>query len=209
MTKNTHRFFSLILIIAITASGCSTVFGRQQDDQMVTFDANVKDVEINCSGKRIETPGSLPLKQSKSHSCTAVKEGYEKKAFRVRSGTSWAGFGHSTAVNTAIWGWWTLGIGTGIGWLIDWPSGAMRNLKEENFYLEMKPEGSTGVATEALSKVVDTGKTVLSVTEAMVQNTSTAVLGNTLSEGAQQMGVTTDSAKPADSATPVAASAAA
>lgn len=155
------NFVVLILVGALATSGCSTVFGRHQDEQMVTFDSNVQGVDILCSGKRAETPGNIPLKQSKSHSCTAKKEGYEKKAFRIRSGTSWSGFGHSTAVNTAIWGWWTFGVGTAFGWLVDWPSGAMRNLKDDNVFVEMRPIGSTETASlaDSAEKAIDRGAT--------------------------------------------------
>ena len=126
------------LMTLLLLSGCSTIFGRHQDEQMVSFDANVQEVEVICSGKRVMTPGSLPLRQSKDHACTAQKEGYERKVFKIASGISWSGFGHSTATNSAAWGWWTLGIGTGIGWLVDLPSGAMKNLKEDSIYVEMK-----------------------------------------------------------------------
>lgn len=128
-----------ILLMAFQVTGCATMFGRQQDEQSVFFDSNISDVEVNCSGKRIKTPGSLPLRQSESHSCVAEKQGYQKKVFQVRSGNSWAGFGHSTAINTALWGWWTWGAGTIIGWLVDFPSGAMKNLKEDHFQLQLEP----------------------------------------------------------------------
>ncbi len=128
-----------ILLLAIQMTGCATVFGRQHDEQTVFFDSNVADVEVTCSGKRIKTPGSLPLMQSQSHSCTAEKEGYQRQAFQIRSGTSWSGFGNSTALNTALWGWWTWGFGTVMGWLIDLPSGAMKNLKEDHFNLRLEP----------------------------------------------------------------------
>lgn len=136
------RMISLMLCTAIVLSGCSTVFGRQNEEQNISFDSNVRGVQVICAGKRADAPGSIPLRQSKTASCTAEAPGYEKKVFNIRSGNSWAGFGHSTAINTAIWGWWTLGIGTGIGWLVDSVSGAMRNLKEESVYLDMKPLGS-------------------------------------------------------------------
>ncbi len=138
MYSSKMRFMSLFLCCTML-SGCATMFGRQHDEQAVTFDSNVQGVDVNCSGKRTVTPGNIPLMQSKNHSCTAEKSGYEKKAFQIKSGTSWAGFGYSTAINGALWGWWTLGIGVGIGWLIDWPSGAMRDFKEDSLYIEMKP----------------------------------------------------------------------
>ncbi len=159
--------FCAISLVATMLTGCATTFGRHHDEESVTFDSNVPGVEVICSGKRVETPGSIPLMQSKTHSCTAQKEGYEKKAFQIRSGTSWSGFGFSTALNTAAWGWWTLGIGTAIGWLVDWPSGSMRNLKEENLYLEMKPENSagkadvSGFALKADKELINTPTTVV------------------------------------------------
>jgi len=131
-----------VVLISVLATGCSTMFGRQHNEQTVFFDANVEDVEITCSGRRTKTPGNLPLRQSKSHSCEAELEGYEKQVFRIKSGISGGGFGHSTAVNTATWGWWTLGIGTGVGWLIDSTSGSMKNLKQDAFFLNMELIGA-------------------------------------------------------------------
>lgn len=184
------KFFS-ILLCCLYLTGCSTMFGRHQDEQMVIFDSSVSGVDVNCSGKRVETPGSIPLRQSKSHSCTAKLDGYEKKVFRIRSGTSWAGFAHSTATNGALWGWWTLGIGVGIGWLIDFPSGAMRNLKEDSFYLDMKPVGSSSAAAKAVSSTVNVVKTAVEVPTDVVKNTATAVVGTTVHEGAENLGVDT------------------
>jgi len=125
-------------VLAFELTGCATMFGRQQDEQTVFFDSNVPDVEVTCSGKRVETPGSIPLRQSKSHSCTAQKAGYQKRVFEIQSSNSWAGFGNSTALNTALWGWWTWGAGTVIGWIIDLPSGAMKNLKDDHFQIQME-----------------------------------------------------------------------
>lgn len=127
------------LFLSLELSGCATIFGRQFREEDVYFDSNIPDVEVTCSGKRARTPGSIPLTQSRNHSCTAEKEGYEKRVFKIRSGASWSGFAESTALNTAAWGWWTMGIGTGVGWLMDFASGAMRNVKEESIYLQMEP----------------------------------------------------------------------
>lgn len=181
--------FMSAFVLVVQLTGCSTTFGRQHDEQMVSFDANVPNVEVLCSGKRANTPGSIPLRQSKSHSCTAELEGYEKKVFRIGSGVSWGGFGHSTAINTALWGWWTLGIGTAIGWLVDFSSGAMRNLKEEDFYLQMKPSGTTGLTEKILHKTTDVGKTLVNVPTDVVKETASAVVGTTVRGGAEQLGV--------------------
>jgi hypothetical protein len=78
--SNSTKWVAIILL-PILFSGCSTVFGRQSDEQNVSFDANVQGVQVNCSGKRVDTPGSIPLRQSKNHSCVAESSGYEKKGF--------------------------------------------------------------------------------------------------------------------------------
>lgn len=128
-----------VLLMGIQLAGCSTLFGRHQDEQLVFFDANIEDVEVTCEGKRTNTPGSMTLRQSRNHSCVAEKPGYRKEVVEIRSGVSWSGFTHSAAFNTAAWGWWTLGIGTGVGLLIDFPSGAMKNLKEDHVEFRMRP----------------------------------------------------------------------
>ena len=39
-----------VLLIPVLLAGCSTVFGRQHDEQNVTFDSNVQGAEINPEG---------------------------------------------------------------------------------------------------------------------------------------------------------------
>ncbi len=128
-----------LFLLGTLASGCSTIVGRQRHEQEVVFKSNVEDVEVMCGGKTTKTPGGLGLRQSRNHTCTARKEGYETQIVKVKSGLSWKGFGHSTLTNAAAWGWWTLGIGVGIGWLVDLPTGAMRNLKVDEVYIELQP----------------------------------------------------------------------
>jgi hypothetical protein len=178
-----------VFLLPVLLCGCSTVFGRQSDEQNVSFDSNVQGVEVNCSGKRVNTPGNIPLRQSKNHACIAEAPGYEKKVFDIKTGISWGGFGNSTAINTAIWGWWTLGIGTVVGWLVDSASGAMRNLKEENIYLDMKPSGTTPTAEKIFFKAVDVGKAVIETPVNVVQNTASTVLDTTIRGGAEQVGI--------------------
>lgn len=178
---------SALVLSVFLLSGCSTIFGRHQDEQLVFFDSNLQEVEVTCSGKRVVTPGSVPLRQSKSHSCTAEKEGYEKKVFQIRSGVSWSGFGHSTATNTGAWGWWTLGIGTGIGWLVDLPSGAMKNLKEDTIYLEMRPLQQKNVAKKVIGKTLEATKTLVTVPVDTVRATTETVIETAVAEPVRQI----------------------
>lgn len=179
-------------VLSMGLTGCSTIFGRQHDEQTVYFDANVQEVEVNCSGKRTVTPGSLPLRQSKSQSCTAQKEGYEKKVFEIRSEVSGSGLGHSFATNTATWGWWTLGIGTAVGMLADLPSGSMKNLKENSIFLDMRPLSETATinpAKKILIKTASVGKTLVTVPVDAVRETTETVIDTTIGQTARQIGV--------------------
>lgn len=183
----------LILFVLITnLTGCMTIFGKQGREENVYFDANVDGVEVICSGKRIKTPGFIPLRRSKSHSCTAQLEGYEKKVFQITSGVSGKGFSSSTATNAAAWGWWTLGAGLVVGWAVDGASGSMKNLKATNIYLEMKPEGSTSKAEEVIDKTIDLAKATFQIPTNVVSQTTQAVVDTTVRGSAERLGVTAD-----------------
>jgi hypothetical protein len=65
----------------------------------------------------------------------------------------------------------------------------MRNLKEENIYLDMKPVGTTPTAEKILFKAVDVGKAVINTPINVVQNTASTVLDTTLRGGAEQVGI--------------------
>lgn len=128
----------VLLLLCFYTSGCMTIMGKHHEKKTVFFDANVEQVEINCEGQIVTTPGGIPLKVKKPHYCTASKPGYEDLTIHISSGTSAAGFGASTAFNL-VWAIWTLGIGLILGWTVDGLSGAMKDFKKNNFYLEMIP----------------------------------------------------------------------
>jgi len=134
------KVISILLIVCLTFTGCSTMFGRQNDDTLVTFDSNVRDAEVRVSGKTGYTPCSIPLRQSQTHKAQILKEGYRTEMHTIKSGVSGAGFSHSTATNFITWGWWTWGIGLVIGWGVDLASGAMKDLKEEDIYVELREQ---------------------------------------------------------------------
>jgi len=131
------KAFALALIV-LQVSGCSTLIGRVNNEEEVFFESNVQDAEVICAGRHVKTPGSISLAVTKTHTCSAEKEGYQKKVIQIASGPTWSGFALSTALNTAAWGWWTMGIGTAVGWLVDFASGAMKGLKTKNVYFQME-----------------------------------------------------------------------
>lgn len=170
--------------------------GRQNGYDLSQFEANVASVEVVCSGQRIFTPGSLHLKRSANHTCRAESKGYEPKTFTIHSRSSKRGFGASTGANF-LFGLITLGPGLVLGWVVDWASGAMRNLKPNNFYLEMQKE-SGGAGSEFLKDTAKVVGKIATVPGEVVKESATAVLDATLHEGAKKMGVVEEAEVPVD-----------
>ena len=182
-----------MILLVTTLTGCMTIFGGQGRETNVYFDSNVERVEVICSGKRIRTPGFIPLRKSKSHSCKAELEGYEKKVFEIRSAVSGKGFSSSTASNAAAWGWWTLGAGLVVGWAVDGASGSMKNLKSNNIYLEMKPVGTISKTEKVVDKTIDLAKAVVQIPTNVVTQTTQTVVDTTVRGSAEHLGVVTNS----------------
>jgi len=156
---------------------------------MVLFESNVKNVEITCSGKSVTTPGSISLKQSRNHSCRAEKEGHAAKTFRIRSILSKKGFQDSTRANTKSWGWWTLGVGTLLGWSVDLLSGAMRDFEVHDFHVEMQEASSVSGTKRALGKVLAVGKTLLRAPGELIDNSTSTVMDTAVRGSAEKLGV--------------------
>ncbi len=183
-----RKWIASLCLIAFLP-GCATIYGRQNDMENVFFESNVEEVEVICSGESVRTPGNLKLRQSRDHNCKALKEGYESRYFRISSSTSREGFRYSTRINTAKWGWWTLGIGTLTGWAVDFVSGAMRDLNQDRYYLQLQPRGSTGTAKRLLERTVDVGETIVAMPKNLVDNTAETVLNSTVRAGSQPLGL--------------------
>jgi hypothetical protein len=175
------------LLLCFYTTGCMTIFGKQNEKKTIFFDANVEGVEVNCEGQTVTTPGGISLKVSKSHYCVASKPGYEDMTIRVPSGFSGSGFGASTAFNLA-WAIWTLGIGLILGWAVDGLSGAMKDFKRNNFYLEMIPAGKSTMPEKVLEKTIIVTKAAVRIPKAVVEQTAQTVVDTTVREGAEQLG---------------------
>lgn len=170
-------------------TGCSTIHGRQNSEQMVLFEATPREIQITCAGETVVTPGSISLKQSRNHTCHAELEGYEKKSFRVRSHVSEQGFKDSTRANADSWGWWTLGIGILVGWTVDLVSGAMRNLEHNDYHVTLHKEGTTSAGEAVIAKTVDLSRALLSAPKDIVDSTAGTVMDTTLRASSEKVGI--------------------
>jgi len=177
-----------LLAVLLFISGCSTISGRQNGYDTVHFDANQSQVEIVCAGQRIFTPGNLQLERSRSHSCIAQRKGFERQEFQIKARTGWKGFGASTGANF-YFGLFTLGAGLVLGWVIDWSSGAMRNLKTGHYYLEMQPEGTTGTSMHVVEKVGDVVKTAVKLPLRLASETTKTIVDTTVQTSAEEIGL--------------------
>lgn len=174
---------------ALFFSGCATIYGRQNDEARVFFDADVPSVEVTCSGEMIETPGNLELRQSRSHVCRAAREGYVTQTFRIRSEVTKRGFQYSTDVNWQRWGKWTLGLGNLVAWPVDFVSGAMRDLSRDRVILEMQEQDQQRMASRILDKATDTGKALVALPKDVVDNTTSVVLDQAVRAPSEQTGI--------------------
>jgi len=182
-----HRFLSLILL-SVYLTGCSTIHGRQNNEQLVLFEATPRTVNLVCSGKAIETPGSIALMQRHNHTCRARLDGYENKTFRIASHVSKAGFKASTDANAKTWGWWTLGLGILIGWTVDLVSGSMRNLERNDYHIVLQKSGTTTAGRMALDKTIDVTHSIISTPKEIIDNTAGVIMDTTVRESSEKFG---------------------
>jgi len=134
-------------------------------------------------------PGSLALKQSRSHYCVARADGGGEQSRKIRSKISRAGFRHSTEVNASKWGKWTLGVGTLIGWTVDLVSGAMRGLETDRVDFELTESPTGGMPGRILGKTAEVGRTLLEMPKDVGDRTAETLLDASMRQPAEQVGL--------------------
>jgi len=99
-----------------------------------------QEANIACDGQRLISPTTVNLDKATDHSIIITKTGYKAVNIRLRSGVRpFKGVGASFVENTAAWGWWTLGIGTAAGMIVDAASGSMKDLNTTEIYIQLEP----------------------------------------------------------------------
>lgn len=105
------KIFAAICILAIFASGCSTMINGKT--QKITVNSNVKDAEITANGQLIgRTPFTGLIERNSNTTFTIRKEGYEAKSVTL-----------DTAIEPVFWG--NIIIGGVLGSTTDLATGAM------------------------------------------------------------------------------------
>ncbi len=149
---------ALVVLVALACSGCMT-FGRgmMKTRQNVTFVTVPEGVQVEVGAESCETPCALPLTPNHDHTAVFRSEGYQTELYRMESRAGARGVLMSLVANTAVWGWWTCGIGTAAGLLVDVFSGATRALdlpEDDSVRVTLLPVGAVedaaplpGVAT--------------------------------------------------------------
>ena len=112
-----------LITIALALTGCGTVFNGSSQD--VSFDSNVKDVEVFVNGvKACTTPCTYPIdRQSGSQVVVGRKAGYEDQQTILKSSLSPIVIGNSTFVAS---------------WLTDLVTGGIWEYRRDGLYFEMK-----------------------------------------------------------------------
>lgn len=143
---NTYLKVLLICILTLNLTGCATAMRGMQKDANVFIETDPSGATIQSSGQTVISPGSLNLSRFQNHKITIKKEGYKAAIITLVSKTQGKDVGASFLSNTAAWGWWTLGIGTAAGMLVDAVSGSMKDLEGTILKITLEPgEGTSDI----------------------------------------------------------------
>ena len=138
--KPQRKPLSLLLAMAIGLSGCATTTrGFTGTESSVFITSDPLGATAIAGGQVVTTPGRLATSRTRKQVVVVKKEGYQTRKVELPVGFSWKQFGLSLGGNTATIGWWTLGIGTVIGMVVDAFSGAMRDVKTDGIHVILQP----------------------------------------------------------------------
>ena len=132
--------FGLALALTVSAVGCATTTrGFTGTESALFITSDPPGSTAIAGGQVITTPGRVAMSRTRKQIVVVKKEGYQTRKLELPVGFSWKQFGLSLGGNTATIGWWTLGIGTIIGMIVDAFSGAMRDVKTDGIHVILQP----------------------------------------------------------------------
>lgn len=136
-----------ILPIFMILSGCGTIFSGSTQD--MSFDSNVKGVEIYVSGiKACKTPCVYPLdKGSGNIIITAKKKGYEEQQQILKTK-----FNNFAILNLTGWP----------SWLVDIATGGMWQYKQDGVYIDMEKPTKNYAKLKEIKKNINIRRFALS-----------------------------------------------
>ncbi len=129
MKNKTFKLLMLLLLLVsfITYSGCATLFSGSREEISFSSEPDGAKVVVNGHDKGT-TPLKITLKKSKEHKIEFVKEGYEKKSFKLT---------YSLGA-----GWLILDILAGlIGIIVDAATGNWNGFDEDSYKAVLEPTG--------------------------------------------------------------------
>lgn len=116
----------LALLPVLAMAGCGTIFSGST--QQMTFDSNVKNINIYANGALVctKTPCTVDVDRSSSALIVMAKaEGYEDAISQVKS-----------KINTVCW--WNLS--SGYSWTTDFATDSMWKYTRNGVYINMRPQ---------------------------------------------------------------------
>jgi len=130
------KILALGLIVLLT--GCATVGHGGNSTADVQVQTDPPGATVRCSGQQITTPGSLNLTRAQDHILYFEKTGYKPISYTLHSKVQGKDVGGSFITNTVTTGWWTLGIGTAAGMIVDAASGSMKDLETKSVLVKLE-----------------------------------------------------------------------
>ena len=144
-----------VVYMGFFLSGCTTIIrGSTGTTTQFTVRTDPPGADVIIGGKKMRSPAIFDLERRKNYKVVVRKEGYKTTTVNLRSRVEGKQAGTSFLGNTAAFGWWTLGIGTVVGMIVDTVSGSLAELDSDGIFVKLVPgEGEVNLEASDLSGV--------------------------------------------------------
>lgn len=122
--------FLPLVFLMLALTGCGTLFGGRTQNIELTSDPSNAQVTDTDTGLTFNTPVTVSLEKSRSHSLEFSKEGYKTEVVPLR--------------REARFLWWFLdAFSLGVGNLIDAATGGLFDIKPEHVHVALDPKSGS------------------------------------------------------------------
>lgn len=136
-----------VVSVFFLMNGCMTLFtDKEIEVQIVTRPAGAT---VCVAGQSQTSPCAIRLGRGSDHLVTASLAGYRDATARIASKHSVARWTGSIILNSAAFGWYTLGIGTVLGTGADIATGSVKTLAPDVLEITLEREGADPRAVRA------------------------------------------------------------
>lgn len=153
-----YKIIAIIFCFSVTFAtvGCSTMNASGGQNVMMRIKTIPDGARVIIGLKEKESPSLFALDPRKKYEIIIKKEGYKTVRVKLIPSSKAEKFGESLGSNTLVFGWWSFGIGTAAGMLVDAASGSILNFDTDTLTVELeKGTGELNIDAKSLYKKED------------------------------------------------------